>query len=327
MKRQGSRALAATITALALSAAPAGAQTAVTIEGPAGTQVVSVAQVEHWTQVNAASIGVPRSKAKSREVQAPALQLLIEHAWLTGETRERGIAVSAREVERTFRRQKRSAFKTDKDFRRFLSTTKQTLRDVRWRVRQELMAEKLSDAVTTAAAATVTDAEVETYLAQNEMPAVPELRDVRLLMTTSRAKARRVKAAIERGATFRQAARRYDVEGEPDVLTENARGGLPRKLDRAIFRAKRGELIGPVEYEGGYYVIKLLRITPARRLTPEEARTLARETLAQEAQAAALDEFMDHFRDTWRQRTVCARAYDWHRDCSNWDGTTLGDEG
>ena len=36
-----------------------------------------------------------------------------------------------------------------------------------------------------------------------------------------------------------------------------------------------------------------------------------------------MDTFATALNATWKPRTVCVPAYDWVKDCSNWDGTEL----
>ena len=67
--------------------------------------------------------------------------------WLEGEAARRGIEVSARQVSRSFRHQKRAAFPDDRDYRRFLRATGQTHADVRYRVRVDLLSNRIRDEV------------------------------------------------------------------------------------------------------------------------------------------------------------------------------------
>jgi len=60
-----------------------------------------------------------------------------------GEARERGIQVSRREVDRELARSRRAAFPTERAFKRFLRQTGQTIADLRFRTRIDLVTKKL----------------------------------------------------------------------------------------------------------------------------------------------------------------------------------------
>ena len=102
-----------------------------------------------------------------------------------------------------------------------------------------------------------------------------------------------------------------------------AKDELDEPLDRAVFRARRGRLLGPIKSEYGYYVVKVIRIRPAFALPAKKSREIIREMLVAEAQQQALTTFVTAFTATWKARTVCAPKYDWFSDCSNWDGTEI----
>ena len=69
--------------------------------------------------------------------------MLISFKWLDGEAAERGIAVSDRAVRRSFLRQKRVSFPSERDYQRFLRETKQTEADVLVRVRLDMLSNRI----------------------------------------------------------------------------------------------------------------------------------------------------------------------------------------
>jgi foldase protein PrsA len=94
-----------------------------------------------------------------------------------------------------------------------------------------------------------------------------------------------------------------------------------KRLDRAVFRARRGRLVGPVKTQSGYYVFTVGRVLPASEVPEKQHRKHVRLQLESEAQQRLLETFVRTFTASWRARTICAPAFDWVRDCSNWDGT------
>ena len=168
---------------------------------------------------------------------------------------------------------------------------------------------------------------MDAYIAENGPIERPEHRDLRLVLTNRRAEAQQARSALERGATWKQVARRYSVDDASKRrggrLPAQAEGTLDKRLDRAVFRARKGRLVGPVKTRYGYYVFTVTRVTPASVMPAKEHRRLVGEHLRSEAGQQALETFITAFTATWRSRTVCAPAFDWFRDCSNWDGTEI----
>jgi foldase protein PrsA len=94
------------------------------------------------------------------------MQVLVSYAWIEGEADELGLAVSDEAVSRSFRRQRRANFQTRRAFRRFLRDSGQTAADIRFRVRIDMLSTRIRRRVTAAGEATVTDAQVDAYHAE-----------------------------------------------------------------------------------------------------------------------------------------------------------------
>ena len=141
--------------------------------------------------------------------------------------------------------------------------------------------------------------------------------------TAHRRNRRGARSSAER--TWQEVARRHSID---EIVRARrrahrfpAKGTLVKRLDRAVFRARPGRLVGPVKTQCGYYVFTVSRVLPAKQMPEKQHRKHVREQLESEAQQRLLDTFVRTFTATWRTRTTCAPAFDWVRDCSNWDGT------
>jgi foldase protein PrsA len=173
----------------------------------------------------------------------------------------------------------------------------------------------------------VTDAQVDAAVKARGPMHTAETRDVRLVLTRRRAAARAARRALEAGESWSVVARRYSA----DVLSRR-RGGLLRglrrswlepRLARAVFRARRGRLVGPVRTSFGYYVFEVVRVHPSKLVPLARERKIIRRRLVARAEQTALNRFVGEWRARWRARTVCAPAYTWDPDCSNYDGTPV----
>jgi peptidyl-prolyl cis-trans isomerase D len=80
-------------------------------------------------------------------------------------------------------------------------------------------------------------------------------------------------------------------------LGSNPRGTMVKAFDNAVFEMKPGEIVGPVQSEFGWHVIKLTAITPAKSLSFDEVKgqiegDLKRQKVSQKF-AAAADQFQN----------------------------------
>lgn len=101
-----------------------------------------------------------RYEALKREV----MQFLVQSAWVRQEAAARGIAVARREVRRQLRSQRRQAFDTDREYRRFLRRSGMTEADLLYRVKVDLLQTRITRQVANSAPP-VTSREVSDYYA------------------------------------------------------------------------------------------------------------------------------------------------------------------
>ena len=226
--------------------------------------------------------------------------------------KEQGIKVSDAEVQKTFDKQKKEAFPKEADFEKFLKDSGQTEDDILQRVRLDTLSTKIREKVTKGKDK-VTDAEIEAYYNKNKARfAQPERRDLRIVLTKTKAKAKQAKAAIESGQAFGKVAKKYSIDqaskAQGGKLPAVAKGQQEKALDDAIFNAKKGELTGPVKTQFGYYVFEVTKVTPASQQTLAQAKATIKQTLASQNQQKALDKFVKSFRKRWKAKTDCADA-------------------
>jgi parvulin-like peptidyl-prolyl isomerase len=309
------RILVLAVALTVFAAAPAAAQDPFTVTTPDGMVYGATAEdLGHWTDV-------ARRSESGRQSAALAFQLLVGHAWILGEAAERGIEVTHEEAVAEFRRQRDSSFSNRRQYRRFLRESGQNVDDLLFRVRHDMLSTAIREQVVAPAEASVTEAVVDAYLARHGIPRTPERRDLRIVLTTERSTALAAKRELLAGATWHSVTRRYSIDKatiqHDGRLPDQARGTLERRLDRAVFRARVGTIVGPVRTRSGYYVVRVSRIHPSREIPMADARELARYHLVSRAQEAALDAFIEEFHPKWRARTVCAPRWRSQRECGS----------
>jgi foldase protein PrsA len=268
------------------------------------------------------------------QLRDQVMQLLISFKWIEGEAELRGLTVTDAEVTQAFDQQKRQSFPTEADFQRFMKTSGQTLADVHARVRLDLLSNKLRDQVV-AGDGQITDQAIEQHYNQHRSSFVePETRSLRIVLTKRKADAERARAELERGASWRSVARRYSIDEETrrkgGKLPPLAEGTLENAFEKAVFRARKGRLVGPLRMGSGYYVLTVTKIERERQQALTEVKKLIRQTLESEAEQEALGVFVQDFTARWRAKTECTEGYQMS-DCRNgpapaptpgWDGNS-----
>src|SRR4051812_23726142 len=220
------------------------------------------------------------------------LQLLISFQWIEGEAKAQGIKVSDKEVRAAFDKQKKQAFPKAADFQKFLKDSGQTEGDILKRVRLDALSNKIRDKVTKGKDK-VSDQQIKAYYDKNKATfARPEQRDLRVVLTKTRAKAAQARAELAGGASWAAVAKKYSIDdaskAQGGKLPAVAKGQQEKAFDTAIFNAKKAAITGPVKTQFGWYVFEVEKITPASQQTLDQAKTSIRQTLGSQNQQKAL---------------------------------------
>ncbi len=242
------------------------------------------------------------------------MQFLIQAEAVQQEAEERGISLSDEEVQSQFDDLTRQSFPSEKQYQQFLETSGMTEEDLLFRVRIDLLIDKIRDDVI-AEEGDVTDEEIEAYYEENkEEPPIgqPEQRDVQVVVTETEEEADRARAAIEDGDDFADVAKEFSIDpaskDRGGKLTVQE-GAEESEFDEAVFSAEQGELVGPIETELGWYVFEVTDVQPAKTQTLDEAREAIQQILATEREQEALMAFQQQFEDEVREETICAEEF------------------
>jgi foldase protein PrsA len=241
------------------------------------------------------------------------MQLLTSFQWIEGEAEEQGIKVSAAEVRKSFEEQKKQSFPKDADYKKFLKDYNQTEADILQRVKLDLLSNKIRDKIIKGKDK-VSDAQIQDFYSKNkERFAQPERRDLRIVLTKTEAKANEAKAALQSGDSWKTVAKKYSIDeaskAQGGKLPAQAKGTLEKSLDQAVFKAKKGQITGPVKTQFGYYVFEVEKVQKATQQTLEQAKETIRQTLQSQNQQKALDKFVSEFQKKWKDRTECRDGY------------------
>jgi foldase protein PrsA len=259
-------------------------------------------------------------KQEYDSLKQQVMQFLISAEWIQQEADARDIEVTDEEVQKQFEDQKKQSFPNDKDYKKFLETSGQSEEDLLFRVKLDVLSNKVREKIIEGKG-DVSDDDIEEYYEENkERFAQPERRDLRVVLTKTEAKANEAKQAIESGESFKAVAKRLSIDEASKTqggkLPGVAKGQQEKAFDDAIFAAEEDTLTGPVKTQFGWYVFEVTKITPMSQQTLEQAKETIRNLLKSEREQKALDDFVKQFREKYKDETKCADEYV-IEDCDN----------
>jgi foldase protein PrsA len=248
------------------------------------------------------------------------LEFLIRGNWIEQETSKQNVKVSDKEVQKQIDAAVKQAFQNPGDFQKFLQRSGLTQADVFYQQRNQLLQQKLTEKVTKAQGK-VTDAQIAAYYNKNKSKfATPERRDLRIVLTKTKARAAQARRALTSGQSWKAVTKTYSVDqaskAQGGLLSGVAKGQQEKALDDAIFKAKKGRLVGPVKTQFGYYVLEVSKITPAKQQSLEQSKTSIQQILTSDNQRKALDKFGKDYRKRWKAETSCRKGFT-TADCKN----------
>ncbi len=303
---------------------------AVVEDAPSGLSPVSEAQYRHALVQAAAEkkvTPVPKPGDKNyEELREAALGNLLDSIWIRGQAEEMGISVTPKEVAEELKKLKEKAFKTEQQYKEFLKEAHFTQADVLTRVTIQMLSEQIQNQVTEEAPIP-SKSELENYYeaAKSSQYTTPESRDIRVVKNPDKAKVEEAKAALEKDdsvKSWEKVAKKYSVDttkstgGLQSAVTEGS-GTLQEPLEAAVFAAGQGELEGPLKEGKTYTVFEVMKITPEKVQSFDEAKTQISAQLAEQAKQQTFAAFVRNYGTKWKSRTFCASGYTISR-CANY---------
>lgn len=245
---------------------------------------------------------------------------LVQQKWYELEAKDRGIEISDAEVKARFQQLKQQSFPKEADYQKFLKTYKQTEADILKLVKASMIQEKVQQEVATIPTPS-TGKVKEEYEKNKDKYATPATRDLNLVFNSSKAKIEAAKSDLDGGASWATVAKKYSQDS---VSKQNGgkfpgvtKGQFPEELDKAVFAAKKGQTVGPIKTQYGYYVFEVTKATPGKQQSLAQATQQIRSQIQQEAQQKAQASFQDEFTDKWRKKTKCAQDFKVPAVCGN----------
>lgn len=245
---------------------------------------------------------------------------LVQQKWYELEAESRGLEVSDAEVKARFDQLKQQSFPKEAEYKKFLKTYNQTEADLIKLVRASMLQEKIQQSVTEVPTPSTAAVTAE-YKKNKDKYATPASRDLNLVFNSSESKVKAAQQALESGSSWSSVAKQYSQDS---VSKQNGgkfpgvtKGQFPAELDKAVFGAKKGQLVGPIKTQYGYYVFTVTKVTAGKQQSLEDAAQQIRGTIQQEATQKAQTNFQTEFTDRWRGKTKCAEDFKVPAVCGN----------
>lgn len=310
---------------------PSGA-VAIVEEVPDDLGTVTEEEFQHALEQAAASAQVkpvpkPGDK-KYDELQKTALGEVLDAIWIQGEAAEMGFSVTSQEIAKELEKLKKQAFKTEKQYREFLKEARFTEADVNQRVTLQILSAKIQEAVTEEAPIS-SSSEIEDYYeaAKATQFTTPETRDIRVVKNKDKAKVEKAKAQLEKDdsvASWNKVAKQYSTDaatkGSGGLQAAVSEGQLVEPLGAEVFAAGQGDIEGPIQEPQGYVVFEVMKVTPEKVQSLEEAKSQISGQLAEQAKQQNFSRFIRSYGNTWTARTFCAPGFVTER-CANFKST------
>lgn len=305
---------------------------AVVEDAPGDIGTISEADLKQAIDIAAASAQVepvPKpGEEKYKELQETALGEIFDSIWIQGQAEEMGISVTPKEVAEEFEKLKSQAFKTEKQYKEFLSESHYTPDDVNQRVKVQVLSTKIQEEIT-GRESTPSSGEIQDYYeaAKSGQYTQEEKREARALTFKGKGAAEKAKAELEKDdstASWKKVGAKSDnpvAKKTGGLVNDSAKGEgtAPEPLHAALFAASQGEVEGPLKTTTGFQVYEVMAITPERVISLEEAKAQISTQLAEQAKQATFTGFVRNFSSTWKSRTFCASDFLIER-CANFSG-------
>ena len=180
-------------------------------------------------------------------------------------------------------------------------------------IRRTLLIEKIKKSVNDKVPAPNASQVAQFYEANKQAFALPERRDVRIVLARSKAKAEQAKQAIANGESWATVARRYSIDpaskDKGGELKGYKRSKAAGELDDALFEVPKGKLSGPLETQFGWYVYLVEKVHPARQQPLKEVRGQLKDYLRQQEETRVLTEFSQDWVSRYQGQTACAEGF------------------
>lgn len=300
-------------------------------EAPGDTGNITQAEFERALKQAAAQGQLPKTPKPGEpqydELKESAINNLLEFVWLEGLAEEMGISVTDQKVQKELKKLKDESFQNEAEFKKFLKEANFTQADVDRQVKLQVLSTEIQEDLQ-GRAPKPTQKEIEAYYeaAKATQFTQPPTRSIRQVKNKDRKKAKQAREELAKANTakdWERVAKKYSEDAatkENGGLQEGiAEGSLGEPLDKAVFNAPEGQIEGPLESQGSFYIFEVQNATAETNQPLSEVEAQIKSQLEQQAEQEYFNAFVGNFNQTWMGRTFCDEDYLTER-CANFKG-------
>lgn len=248
-----------------------------------------------------------------KQIKDQAVSQLLTSQFLNGEAEDDKIKVTDAEVTKALPAKYTQTIGGKENLAKFTAMTGLGEAFFRAQVKTELIGQKIQEKITKDAGK-VTDAEVQKHYDKNKAQYTqPEMRDLRIILTKTKAEAEKAKKALDGGAKFEDVVKEYSIDTitkkDGGKLANVVKGQQEKALGDASFAAKKGEIVGPIKTETGYYVVQVDKITASKLVPFKDVKEQIKQQLTQTKPQEALTKWQTETLDSWKEKTNCRKGY------------------
>jgi len=240
------------------------------------------------------------------------IRKMVEEELIAQKAKAEGVTVTADELTAKVAEHK-GRFGSDKAFQSFLERTNQSDADVKEDLEKNLLRDKLFAKMLSSTEPTEADAKkyyeenLEKYKQKEQIKAAHILFKVEKETSEKDKKAKLAEAkkvlaeAKKSGVDFGELAKQYSegpTKERAGDLGTFSRGRMVKPFEDAAFAAKAGEVIGPVETQFGFHVIKVFEKTAEAQRTFDEVKDSILTSLKARQKSKATRELLDTLKTT-----------------------------
>jgi parvulin-like peptidyl-prolyl isomerase len=261
----------------------------------------------------------PPSSPQYATLRDATMSQLLTSRWVQGEAQDRGITPTNTDIDNYI--QQRFG-----GHAQFLKAAKQagfTPSQGRQQISLIVVSQQIQQQVLPSTPTVSTDEVKQFYLANQSQFQQPEVRDVRQIVNKNLAQVTQAKALLTKDDSP-QSWKKVAAKFSTDKATKNngglrqgvAQGQTEPTVEKQIFSAPTGQLVGPIKGQAGYYLVEVESVTPAKTTPLAGVSSQIQQQLSQGKQQDIAQAFQQHFIDKWTSRTFCASGYVMDR-CEN----------
>lgn len=248
-----------------------------------------------------------------KQLKDGAIGQLLTAQFLAGEAKEDKIEVSDKEIDKALAAKYTQTIGGKQNLAKFTALTGLGEPAFREQVKTELIGQKIQEKISKDAGK-VSDAEVQEYYDKNKAQYTqPEMRDLRIVLTKTKAEADKAKKELDGGAKFGDVVKEYSIDTitkkDGGKLANVAKGQQEKALGDASFKAKKGEIVGPIKTETGFYVVEVDKITASKLVPFKDVKEQIKQQLTQTKPQEALTKWQTETLDSWKDKTNCRKGY------------------